>query len=57
MERKRKKRHSLAIEEMRDRPVDGEQKLKKKRGRKWEQFVLVGKKKKIPGNFATFTLV
>ena len=28
--RKRKKRDSLAIEKMRDRPIDGGQKLKKK---------------------------
>ena len=43
--KKKKKRHSLAIEEMQDRPIEGGQKLRKKRGLKREWIMLVGKKK------------
>ena len=55
VERKREKKGDLlAIEEMRDRPIDGGEKLKKK----GEWLVLVGKKeKRFPGKFTSSTLV
>ena len=48
-ERKKKKGYSLAMEKMRDRPIDGDQKLKKKGTKRGT--VCVGWKKKIPGKF------
>ena len=40
---------------MRSRPIDGGQKLKKKGDKNGNRFVLVGKKKWVPGKFYNIT--